>query len=578
MIKLIGTRSVIALCLLSIGVAACNRAAEEIGATRDPGLLRYVPADTPYIFAMLEPVPDDLADKMETKVDLVLSAYRDLLRASLKSAAAESSASQAAKDMLEGSEAMVDGLSALLSVDGLRSAGIDRDSTMVLYGAGLLPVLRMTVSDGDLLEAAIARAEADANHGLSTATIGGQPYRFAGNDAMRLIFAIVGDEFVLSVVPTSLSEHMLKSVLGQTLPATSIAESGELQKIIDDNGFRRNSVGLIDIERIVATFIDDQSGVNAELLAMMAYDGSELDDTCRSEIRNLSAIVPRIVTGYTEMSVERFTSNTIVELRSDIAAGLATLSAPVPGLGSDQAGLFAFGMSIDLLAAREFYAARLDAMEADPLECDLFAGLQGGVAQGREVLQRPLPPIAYGIKGFLAVIEDLKGLNLASKQPPTSADFRFLLATDNAAGLLAMGAMFSPEIASLQIEPDGEPVRFESPQLDGMTDAAYVAMTQDALAISVGQGSAARLGEMLAAAVKEPHPFLSMEMDAARYYGFIADAVAMADDEDDDTPPEVHEAVARLMTVLAEMISRMTLQIVCTERGIEFPATIVLAE
>jgi len=413
---------------------------------------------------------------------------------------------------------------------------------------------------------------------MSNATIAGQPYRFVGGDEAQIVIAIIEDEFVLSIVPTDLSEDLLKAVLGLTLPARNIADSGELQKIMADNGFVQHSVGLIDVERIVATFLDDQTGVNAELLSLMEYDSSELDEVCKAEIRTMSGIVPRIITGYTEMSVKQFTSNTIMEVRSDIAEGLATLPAPVPGLGGKQGGLLAFGMSINLLAARDFYAARLDAMEAEPYECDLFADLQAGVAQGREALNQPIPPIVYGFKGFLAVVESIEGMDLANNQPPTSADARFLVVADNASGLLAIGAMFSPEIAALNIEPDGEPVRFESPQLDGIVDAAYVAMTDEALAISIGQGTEARLAGMLAAPINDPHPFVSMEMNAARYYDFIAQTMVLEEDDEDETPPELKAAIAELMTVIGNMFSRMTFQVEFTERGIEFPSTIVLSD
>lgn len=576
------SRTIIALAFVSIVALGCNGSPDktESAPATDPGLLKYVPADTPYVFAMLDPIPDDIADKFEPKLEAILAAYRELLQTIVELGVAKASDSEKAEGLPDEASGVLNELAGLLSVEGLRNAGIDRDSTMVMYGSGLLPVLRMAVTDGDLLEATIARIEEKANDSMSTASIAGQSYRFAGDEKAQLVIAIIEDEFVLSIVPTKLSEDLLKAVLGLTLPATNIADTGELQKIIDDNGFVQHSVGLVDVERIVATFLDDQSGVNAELLTLMDYGVSELDEVCKAEIRAMSGIVPRIITGYTELSVDKFTSNTIVELRSDIAKGLATLPAPVPGLGEKQDGLVAFGMSIDLLAARDFYAARLDAMEAEPYECHLFADLQAGVAQGREALNQPIPPIVYGFKGFLAVVESIEGMDLANNRPPTSARVRFLVAADDAAGLLAMGAMFSPEIAALDIRPDGEPVRFESPQLNGVADAAHVAMTDNALAISLGQGTEARLAGMLAAAISKPHPFVSMEMDAAQYYELIAETMVFEEDDDEEnpTPPELKAAIAELMTVLGDMFSRMTFQVEFTERGIEFPSTIVLSE
>ena len=403
---------ILALSFVSITVAGCNGAPDD-SKTAPPmaseqGLLRYVPADTPYVFAMIDPLPDDVADKFEPKLDAMLTTYQAVLRATIQTRATDESDAEDENGNGNGipdeAAALLEELAGLLSIDGLRSAGIERDSTMVLYGAGLLPVMRMTLSDGDLLEATIARMEEKANQSLSTAMIDGQSYRYAGDEEARLVVAVIDDEFVMSIVPTNLAEDLLKSILGLTLPSSSIADTGELQKIIDDNGYQSHSVGLIDVERIVATFLDDQSGVNAELLTLMEYDGSVLSDVCKSEIRSMATVVPRIITGYTEMSVEKFTSNTIVELRSDIAAGLSTLSAPVPGLGSEQGALVSFGMSLDPLAAREFYSSQLDAMEAEPYQCELFAELQEGVVKGREVLNQPIPPMVYGFRGFLAVI------------------------------------------------------------------------------------------------------------------------------------------------------------------------------
>ena len=575
---------ILALSFVSITAAGCNGSPDDSKiappSTAEQGLLRYIPADTPYVFAMIDPLPDEVADKFEPKLDAMLKTYQEVLRATIQTRAADKSDAEDENEngIPDEAAALLEELAGLLSIEGLRSAGIERDSTMVLYGAGLLPVMRMTLSDGDLLEATIARVEKEANQSMAVTMIDGQSYRYAGDEEARLVVAVIDDEFVISIVPTNLPEDSLKSVLGLTLPSSSIADTGELQKIIDDNGYQSHSVGLIDVERIVATFLDDQSGVNAELLTLMEYDGSVLSDVCKSEIRSMATVVPRIITGYTEMSVEKFTSNTIVELRSDIAAGLGTLPAPVPGLGSEQGALFSFGMSLDPLAAREFYASQLDAMEAEPYQCELFAELQAGVVQGREVLNQPIPPMVYGFKGFLAVIEDIQGLDLAKKQPPTSADFRFLIATNNAEGLLAMGAMFSPEIAALDLQPDGVPVRFESPQFANVVDVAYVAMTEGALALSMGAGTEARLGDMLTAAFSDPTPFMSMEMDAARYYDFIAQAVALEDDEENPTPPELKAAISEMVGVVGNMFSRMTIEIEFTERGVEFPTTIVLSD
>ncbi len=255
MLKAIPFKAVLAFCFLSLAVLACTDSSDKTASapTLDPGLLKFVPADTPYVFAMLDPLPDEVADKLEPRIDAILKSYQGVLRTVVQISAEKLAESEDDKGLPEEAAAALEEFAGLLTIEGFRSAGIERDSTMVMYGVGLLPVLRMTLSDGKLLDAAIARIEAKAKDSMSVATIEGQSYRYAGNDQGRLIIAVIDDEFVLSIVPTNLPDDLLKTVLGLTLPTTSIADSGELQKIIDDNGFLSHSVSLVDFERIVAT-------------------------------------------------------------------------------------------------------------------------------------------------------------------------------------------------------------------------------------------------------------------------------------------------------------------------------------
>ena len=71
---------------------------------------------------------------------------------------------------------------------------------------------------------------------------------------------------------------------------------------------------------------------------------------------------------------------------------------------------------------------------------------------------------------------------------------------------------------------------------------------------------------------------MSMEMDATRYYDFIAQTMLIEDDEEDEPPVELKAAIGEVMVVVGDMFSRMTFQVEFTERGIEFPSTIELAE
>lgn len=593
----IGRLALLAVATASVWGCSSDEAPSGESFSAPAGLLQYVADDSPYVFAMLEPLPDDVADKLEPQLDLTLKTYQAVLREVVREATDEANAeadsgdnsddrtSDNAGDDATGNAgddermaAVLDELAGLLSLEGIREAGLGRESTFVVYGAGLLPVLRARLTDVDAFEAALTRIESRAGASMSVDVIDGQSYRYAGNDDGRIVVALIENDLVISAFPSGLSDDGLRSILGLTLPAQSMAASGRLQTIATDNGFRGYGAGFIDFERLAAVFLDAPSGINSEILALMEYGGDELSPVCKSEIRDMAGVAPRLLAGYTEISTGRITSNTILELRDDIAAGFATFSAPVPGLGQDHGGLVSFGMSIDLLAAREFYAARLDALEASPYECELFAELQAGMEQGRAMLSQPVPPLVYGFKGFLTVIEDIRGFDLSTQQPPTAIDMRFLLATDNAPGLLAMGSMFSPELAAMNLQPDGEPVRLDVPQLQGQVDAAYLAMTNDAIALSVGEGQETGLGAMMSAQVGDPLPFMSMHMDASRYYAMIGDVVAANSSNDSPSSAEMNAAIRDIMQGFSRLVGRLSIAVHFTDRGIEFPTEVELSE
>ncbi len=572
-------RALVAAVSTLVLLVACGDSDEagSSGAVSADSILKYIPADTPYVFATTGDAPDDVIDKLTPQLDATLSAYHQIIRAVAENAYAEAREQDENVAWFEQALPFIDELESLMSVDGFADAGIDRDSQFALYGTGLLPVIRISLSDSQLMETAIKRLEEKAEQDMLTSTIDGNSYRYAGDDEARIVMAIIEDNFILSIVPTSLPEDLFKQVLGLTLPAESMATTGTLNDVRKQYDYEDYMVGMVDFERITATFIDPQTGVNAELLKLMEYDETVLDDVCVAEIRTMSGIMPRVVMGYSELSVDRIVSQAVVELRDDIASAVSALTAPVPGLGAAQGGLFSFGMSVDLLALREFYSERLDAMEAAPLACEEFAELQAGVASGREILNQPIPPIVYGFKGFLAAVDSVDGMDLAAQQPPTSVDMRMLVAIDNAEGLLAMGAMFSPELASLNLESNGEPVRVNLPMADALAQIIHLAMSENALAISVGEDMQEGLGDLLDADLADQPPFLYAEMDAGAYYELVGNSMA-SDIGDLGEMPEVRDAIAAMNEASRLLMDRISIAINFTGNGIEIDSEMILKD
>ena len=87
-------------------------------------------------------------------------------------------------------------------------------------------------------------------------------------------------------------------------------------------------------------------------------------------------------------------------------------------------------------------------------------------------------------------------------------------------------AMFSPDLAALDIQPDGEPVALALPQAAMLPDMPYAALTDSALVVSSGQGAPARISRLLEADTAAAPPFLALAGDVGRYYETLAGGMA----------------------------------------------------
>ena len=142
-----------------------------------------------------------------------------------------------------------------------------------------------------------------------------------------------------------------------------------------------------------------------------------------------------------------------------------------------------------------------------------------------------------------------------------------------------MGAMFSPEMAALNLQSGGDPVELNLPQLQMMGVSAFAALQDSAIAVSMGEDAESQVQEMLGAEASSPPPFMSFSVDAARYYSFMGEAIATGDTGADDAPtPEMQVALTEMMQSIAEMYDRMAIDVLFTENGIEMHATETLKE
>ncbi len=567
-----------AITLFAVSVISFSAASAASNNSAD--LLKYIPADTPYVIASTKPIPSALADKLEPTVDEVLKAYQRALRHMMAEQLVKMSAEEGGAEDAEQFRGLMEEVLGLMSIEGIRGAGIERESAFAFYGNGLMPVLRLELSDSALFDAAVSRIEEKAGEALLVGKAKGVSYKYANAEKVNLIIATLDDQVVITVVPASFDEGQVALALGTKSPRKNLKKSKTLRAIGKEYGFSAYLTGYVDTERLAGIFTGNTTDQDDGFFAVTGENPPAVTDVCAAEIMGMAGIAPRIVFGYSDVSSEQVESAMIVELREDIAAGLATIPAAVPGLGTDPGGFMSLGFGLNPMELRNFYETRLDAIEADPYECDEFAELQAGVAKGREVLNTPLPPVVYSFRGFVANIADIQGLDLSKSTAPESIDASILVAVENAESLVMMAAMMDPQIAALNLLPDGKPVKLELAQLAEFAGNAFAALSTDALSISLGESAETKSADMLVADSTEPAPFMSMNMDAARYYSLVGEAMSQepASDEEDQMPKAIRDAVRDVMILSGSMYERMSVDVQFTKRGVEINSVMKLSD
>lgn len=544
-------------------------------------ILNYIPADTPYVFAATRPLPSKLSDKLEPTLAELLEAYQSVLRYVMAEQLVKMSSEEGKEDEAEQLRGLMEEVLSLMSLEGIRGAGIGRDSAFAFYGNGIVPVLRLELTDTDLFDAAVSRIEEKAGETLLIGEADGESYKYMVADKVHLVIATLDDQAVITVVPAAYDEANVAAAIGATRPQNSLKKTRALRNLGREYDLTDHMMGFVDHRRIASVFAGNPGSADSAFFAALGEDLPTPSKVCATEIMEMVEIAPRMVFGYSKISAEELDSRMIVELREDIATGLMAIPTAVPGLGMPTDGLISFGMSMQPMELRNFVEARLDAMTEKPYECEYFADLQAGVAKGREALQQPIPPVVYSFKGFVMNLNDLDFDALERNEAPETFDMSAMVAIENAEALVMMAAMMDPQVAALQLTPDGKAVDLSSiAHFATLPGDAFAALVKDALSVAVGEKAEQQSAAMLTASSNEPAPFISMNMDAARYYALMADSVenAPAEEGEAEMPPALREAISKIVRLSGSIYERMAVDVRFTKRGVEVDGQMQLSD
>lgn len=470
-----------------------NQALDE-AASRGPSILDHVPADSPFVFSAIVPMPQEISDLIAR----VMGPLGDFFQSKINDMRRE------VDDPL--GRALLDEIDGKLTREGLASLGISLRPRAAFYAIGWSLAARIELADGKKLAQAMDRIEAKGGRAAPRATFEGIEYRFFTEDDVTFVFAIVGNYAVAGLMHTSARDKVLPVLLGKTMPAQSIRPA--VQSAMADYKLKGYSTMYVDSRAIVRMLTGEASPLSKEIMAVSEVELPGLSAVCRKELAAMAEVAPRLVLDYQEVTAKSMRWLMALELRPDLARELAGLRSSALALTELVKGnpLMAFGVNLDVNAALGWVRQKSAAMARDPYQCEFLAELNQGIAEAARELETPIPPFVSGFKAFGLVIKDFD----TQGAMPTGQGYA-VINMANPMALIDMAKAFVPQLAGVTVKPDGKPVSIAL-GLPGLGSVDLV-VRDSWLGVAMGPGMTEALVSLIGARPGQSGPFAVFSYD-----------------------------------------------------------------
>jgi uncharacterized lipoprotein YbaY len=552
-----------ALAAGAVLLAACGKKSVDNAAP-----LAFVPADTPYVYANIEPTPKAVTEqwsrRMHEYLPVALGAYESALDRFAAAKPGDSHAIAAAR-------ALIDTLKTHDTWDKLSELGLKPDMRLAFYGVGLVPVLRFELGDANKFRATIADIEHKSGAALPIAKVGDQDYWYLGDENLVAMFAVEGAQFVATIAPAKASDALKRTLLGIDRPAKSLADAGDLDKLAKQYGYSSYGEGFVDVVRIAERLTGPAQGNDREIATLLDLPIGGSNAACKGEYLDLARKFPRFVMGANEVGAQRVRISAQLEVQPALAAQLAAALGAAPGTGKPGEGVLDVALSIPVLKLKDFWIARADAVAAKPFACPSLAQLNSGFANLKKKIDITVPPPASDLTGVRFTLDSFD-LGAGSTPMPVFSG-KLLMASDNPAAALAMAQLALPPLKDLKIAADGKPVALPARTVPKLDLPAFAAMSAKALAVAIGNGEDATLGTYLAAPAASEPVFMRMSFNG-KFYAMLGHVMERAQAM---LPPDKQAQLvqqSKMMAVYESWIRSADVELVATPTGIALRETV----
>lgn len=558
------TRTLALIVGATLVLTACNNESDGVAThvIENPNpLLAYVPADTAYVYASLEPAPKEITDVYIKRFQPVLDVMSEKIEQfQTNYETGEYQDKQAAHFVT----AVLDELGGDLSAEGFEKLGISLQAYSAFYATGVFPVIRLGLSDEQALRDAIARIETKMGFVLPVKDLNGASYWRIAEDRFPLgmYLAILDQQVALTVFPVRAEDSLLAAFLGQEMPAQSMASTNTLAVMNSKKGYTNYGSGIVDLKKLSDEVLNPNSDTRTYLGQEMTSHMEDLDAVCIAEIEAMVDKAPRMTVGSTKLSANEIGWRFELEIENSLAMGLAALVSDTP-VAAQGDHLLSASLAVQVGKLRNFLLEKANAVVTTPYQCEKMQDLNQQAVQLATQLNIPMPPMVNNLMGLRVRVDEFDPTTEIPKGNGLLAVY-----VDKPEMFVGMASMMVPGFEELDLANQSEPVKIPSEliQVEGID--VFALMSDNAIGAAVGERHTRDLGTFLNAKSQDDGTFLSVSHDMAKQLEIqTALTETLGIDQDGHHSP-VHEYSEAVKQSYTAMLDRSRVDMRLTSEGL----------
>jgi len=393
--------------------------------------------------------------------------------------------------------------------------GLSPDIAAIIYSVGATPVIKLSLENEQALLSVLDAAEAKTGFEHKIEYFEQLEYRrYAINDNYQFIVNIQeqadGKKLAtIALLSNTLADKPKKLIFGLMTPQPSIADTGKLDVIAQQNQYLPVSISFVDFQQLVKSLFQEKNNPWIDVLgddhqAIVNLQASK----CEADVMAIVQDMPRLIAGYKKYQVQgqqlSMDFEALLELKNqNVKTQLNYLRGFIPDYIRHGANehILAFGLGANMSQLSPLFVYISRAFRESTFSCAALIEMQQEVAKFNPAMLALVTGVVDGVHGISFALQDIKltppkkiSMEAGQNAAIATVDLSMILSltAENPMKVWQMLAAFIPALASANppIVPSEKPQRLNFPEFDTLGLDVFVALKGQHLVLYSGEKAA----------------------------------------------------------------------------------------